>query len=73
MLYIARNKETNHFYENDTWSIGISATVFNPSWNTIKIFFSSLTLVYYSLRFLIDDAVDFFSHVWPFVLFKKIT
>ena len=28
-------------------------------------------LINYSLRFEIFDAIDFLSHVWPFVLFKK--
>ena len=31
-----------------------------------------LFFIYY-LRFLIDDVVDFFSHVWSFVLLKKFT
>ena len=30
-----------------------------------------IRLTWYYFHFLIDDAVDFFSHVWLFVLFKK--
>ncbi len=33
---------------------------------------TNVVIIYY-LRFLIDDAIDFFSHVWSLVLFKKFT